>query len=151
MYDLKHRWNLRTKQVADLILPNSTILDIGCADKDFLNFYKAKDYLGIDKTDKADIQLDLDQDIYVPYKNYDYCLILGVLEYLDYPDKIVNFYKKYADATIILFSNKKSKKALWKNFFSKEQKIELIKTHFTEYEVIESPGFVIFKCNKLRT
>ena len=150
MYELKHRWNHRTAKVVEIIQPQKTIIDIGCADKDFLNFYNAVDYIGLDKTDKADIQIDLDVDSYTPTKKYDYCLFLGVLEYLENPNKIINFYKQYADTSIILFSNKKTKKKFWKNFFTQEQKIELIKSQFSQYEVVEDPAFVIFKCSKPR-
>lgn len=150
MYELKHRWNQRTKKVVEIIEPNKSIIDIGCADKDFLNFYNAIEYIGLDKTDKADIQIDLDIDFYTPTKTFDYCLFLGVLEYLEDPDKVINFYKHYADTSVILFSNKKTKKSLWKNFFTEQEKTALVNKHFCNFTIINDTSFVIYICNKAR-
>ena len=151
MYELKHRWNQRTQTVADLIEPNKSIIDIGCADKDFLNFYKTTDYIGIDKTDKADIQIDLNIELYTPNKKYDYCLFLGVLEYLENPNKVINFYKQYSDTSIILFSNKTTKKKIWTNFFTETEKTELVSKHFYDFTIVSNPSFVIYVCSNIRT
>lgn len=83
-------WAERNKIIASHLLPNKTVLDLGCGGKDFLNHYTPLDYCGVDGLDTADIVLDLNGNFTLP-GGWDYVINSGILEYLD---NIENYFQK---------------------------------------------------------
>lgn len=116
----KHAWSDRNRFITPFIVPNSTIIDYGCGHKDILNYYTPKDYVGLDLNPDADVIVDLNE--YEPIRtNYDYALVLGVLEYLEDPFTFLNKVKNTANTFIILNYLKSKKKNIWKQTFTLDQ------------------------------
>lgn len=116
----KHSWSHRDIFVTPFLRPNSTIIDYGCGHKDILNYYKPSNYIGLDLNLDADVIINLNE--YVPqFFNYDYALILGVLEYLDKPFDFLNTVKDTANEFIILNFLRETKKPEWNQTFTLQQ------------------------------
>lgn len=76
-------WTGRNKLIAEeLLMPNKTLLDLGCGGKDILKYYTPTKYLGVDGVHTADIVLNLEEHFDLP-RGWDYVLNSGILEYLD--------------------------------------------------------------------
>ena len=78
-------WQYRNKMIADMMRPNSTVLDLGCGAKNLLKFYKPSKYLGVDGVATADLVLDLNTDFHLP-SGWDYSINSGILEFVVRPD-----------------------------------------------------------------
>jgi SAM-dependent methyltransferase len=78
-------WTLRNKTIAELLVPNKTILDLGCGTKDFLKYYNPLKYLGVDIVPYADIVVNLNNDLILE-EGWDYVINSGILEYIDDPE-----------------------------------------------------------------
>lgn len=88
------------KKVAELISPNSTILDIGCNDGKLKNYLLNCKYFGVDINEEKICQLikekiiakrvDLNKDN-LPFKKmkFDYVLLLDILEHVLDPKKLL--------------------------------------------------------------
>jgi hypothetical protein len=76
-------WRKRNEKIAnELMVPNKSVLDLGCGAKNLLNYYTPSTYLGVDGGAKeADIIIDLDTDFNLPGE-WDYVVNSGILEYL---------------------------------------------------------------------
>ncbi len=71
--------------IAEMMRPNSTVLDLGCGAKNLLKFYKPSKYLGVDGVATADLVLDLNTDFQLP-SGWDYAVNSGILEFVVRPD-----------------------------------------------------------------
>lgn len=144
----KHPWSNRDRFVVPFLIPNSTIIDYGCGYKDILNYYSPKEYLGIDLNPTADVVADL--NTYIPvHFNYDYGLILGVLEYLEEPFKFIDKVKDTANTFIILNFIRDKKKSVWKQTFTLDQvtaEYENIFDQVLNYKIRNK--YDIFVCTK---
>lgn len=93
-------WTKRNEKIAkELLLPNKSVIDLGCGAKDLLRYYTPSRYLGIDGGSKeADVIIDLDTDFTLP-TGWDYVVNSGILEYLldinVYLEKIKNLGNEY--------------------------------------------------------
>ena len=78
-------WQHRNKIIAEMMRPNSSVLDLGCGAKNLLKFYKPSKYLGVDGIDYADLVVDLNSDFQLP-SGWDYAVNSGILEFVVRPD-----------------------------------------------------------------
>jgi hypothetical protein len=89
LYGIEHlsnpHWQYRNKMIAEMMRPNSTVLDLGCGAKNLLKFYKPSKYLGVDGVATADLVLDLNTDFQLP-SGWDYAVNSGILEFVVRPD-----------------------------------------------------------------
>jgi len=127
-YTYKNVWRVRNKEILKLIKGfNGSILDLGCGDKDILNFFVPRkgvvvtDYMGLDRVNTADIVTDFNKETVKLNKKYDLGLAIGVLEYLENPIDVLKAYKPYAKRWIILTHHspkgKKGLKQTWHHRF----------------------------------
>jgi hypothetical protein len=138
-------WLSRNTFVAPLLAPNSTIVDYGCGNKEFLNYYLPSEYLGIDKNPNANIVADL--ETYIPdSKVYDYGLVLGVLEYLNRPFEFIKKIKPTANCFIVLALIKAKKKEEWTNHFTESDFLENLQSIFSDVEMQTHERYHIFIC-----
>ena len=102
LYSLAHlsnpHWEDRNKMIAEMMRPNSRVVDLGCGAKNLLKFYKPAEYLGIDGIPSADMVVDLNSDFKLP-GGWDYAVNSGILEFVIRPDlyleKIKNISNEY--------------------------------------------------------
>ena len=52
-------WEHRNRIISEIMLPNKTVIDLGCGAKNLLKFYTPTKYLGVDGIPSADLTLDL--------------------------------------------------------------------------------------------
>lgn len=98
-YHFKPNFYSTHSKVLKFIKPNSKVLDIGCNDGSFLNYLKNKKkcrVLGIDnilnkkKKIKNIIKKNLDNGLpNINYNNFDYIIMLDVIEHLSFPEKFL--------------------------------------------------------------
>lgn len=90
LYSIAHlinpHWQYRNKIIAEMMRPNSSVLDLGCGAKNLLKFYNPSKYLGVDGVETADLILDLNSDFYLP-GGWDYAVNSGILEFVLRPDQ----------------------------------------------------------------
>lgn len=89
LYSLAHlsnpHWQYRNKMIAEMLKPNSSVLDLGCGAKNLLKFYKPSKYLGVDGVVTADLVIDLNSNFQLP-GGWDYAVNSGILEFVIRPD-----------------------------------------------------------------
>lgn len=129
-YTYKHRWRNRNRALAQYLQETNSLLDLGCGDKDILNFTSVKHYLGLDKSRTADIVVDFDKTYFPINNHFDTGLISGVLEYLKDPWGLIDFYTKNVDKWVILHYPKPFKKKYWKQSIPIEQLEEFLNNKF---------------------
>ena len=78
-------WQHRNKMISEMMLPNSSVLDLGCGAKNLLKFYKPSKYLGVDGVISADLVIDLNSNFDLP-AGWDYAVNSGILEFVVRPD-----------------------------------------------------------------
>ena len=144
-------WIERNEWIAPYIPEESSILDIGCGNKSILQYVKCNDYLGLDRTEYADIKTDLDTETIEINKIYDVGLILGVLEYLTDPNNVISKYKDNAKTWIIV-TKRSSLKSKIKYGWKQEIKFPLLKAilnkNFTNVKIIDSyDGYYLGLCS----
>ena len=137
-YTYKNVWRVRNKEITKLIKGfNGSVLDLGCGDKDILNYFVPRKgvhvtkYVGLDRVDTADIVTDFNKEI-VPLKDeYDLGLAIGLLEYLENPMEVLKAYKPYAKRWIILTHHStkghKGLKQTWHHRFTPDDIVEFKK------------------------
>mgnify|MGYP001137548894 CR=1 FL=1 len=142
-------WEKRNVWVSTHIPLNSSILDIGCGNKSILKYVNCTDYLGLDKTEYADINTDLNNETVKIPKVYDIGLILGVLEYVDDPIEVISKYKNNANTWIILTKScKKKEQHNWKHSFNVSFLEYICYKNFTNVTIITSyNGYLLGICN----
>jgi hypothetical protein len=139
----KNPWSERFNFVVTHIPIDCTVVDFGCGNQEILNFYKPKEYLGIDKIPNAMMNLNLDIDD-IKIKNYDVGLLLGVLEYVDNPDIVLNKIKNFANMFLILTLPVK-KKLEWKRAFTEDSISKLLTAHFNSVENFRYNRYILSK------
>jgi len=148
--ELSHIWRFRNVWISNLIPVGSTILDIGCGDKSFLNYFECDDYLGLDRTEYADIITDLNTQIVKIDKVYDVGLILGVLEYVDDPIEVIKKYKTNANTWFILaLAKKKKEKYNWKHSFNESFLEYVCKKNFTNVTITRNKNYILGTCKNV--
>ena len=137
-YTYKNVWRVRNKEITKLIKGfNGSVLDLGCGDKDILNYFVPRKgvhitkYIGLDRVDTADIVTDFNKEI-VPLKDeYDLGLAIGLLEYLENPMKVLKAYKPFAKRWIILTHHSpkgtKGLKQTWHHRFTPDDIVQFKK------------------------
>jgi methionine biosynthesis protein MetW len=96
-YHFKPNFLSTHSKTFDLIKKNSTVLDIGCNNGQFLDYLRKKKNcktVGIDKdyTNKQKNIIKFDLDLGLPninYSRYDYIVMLDVIEHLNKPEKFL--------------------------------------------------------------
>ena len=126
--NMKSKWSERNLFVKQFIKDGISIVDYGCGHKDILQVCKPSDYLGIDITEGADLNLNLNSDFTLDRK-FDLGLVLGVLEYVDNPSYTLSNIKKYATEVIVLVRDSK-KAPEWRQRISLDDLKRLMEEHF---------------------
>lgn len=140
--EYKNPWGDRLEFLKKYLPSDKSVVDFGCGNKEVLDYFSPSNYFGIDiNNPKADLHQDLNYEFSLE-KNYDYGLVIGVLEYLIDPNKTLNNIKKYADSFLILVSVA-PKKDQWKNSFTKDSVETLVKNHFNAVEIYEYHRYVL--------
>lgn len=139
-------WSERFTFVVTHIPKNCSVVDFGCGNQEILNFYTPTEYLGIDKVPDAMMILNLDTDD-IKIKKYDLGLLLGVLEYVDNPDAVLNKIKNFADTFLILTLPVK-KKTEWKRAFTEESFHQLLTSHFGSIKNFKYGRYILAEVKK---
>ena len=91
-------WEHRNRLISKMMLPNKTVVDLGCGSKNLLKFYTPTKYLGVDGIPSADLIMDLNTNFTLP-TGWDYAVNSGILEFVIRPDlyleKIKNISNEY--------------------------------------------------------
>ena len=101
MYKIKDRWKSIHKDVKLYVPDGSSVLDLGCGDKEILNTIVTNDYWGVDLYPKADEHHDLDAELLTWDRTWDVGLIVETLSFIREPDRLLDHYKQYANSWII--------------------------------------------------
>ena len=95
---LNPHWEDRNKIIAEMMVPNRRVIDMGCGAKNLLKFYKPSEYLGVDGIPSADMIVDLNSNFTIS-GDWDYAVNSGILEFVVRPDlyleKIKNLSSEY--------------------------------------------------------
>ena len=144
------KWAARNILLNQFDLNSYTIVDFGCGDKSFLNYFKPKEYIGLDKNKTADIVIDFDINDIPLNKEYDVGLVLGVLEYVKDTDLFLEKIKPFAKKFIIMSLQVKRPKYHhgWVSFFTKETFDVLVKKHFSKINYYDRNRYIIAECFK---
>ena len=99
------KWARRAELAASLVPDNVTVLEIGVGTGEFRELVgRRTTYVGADlqPLDAATLALDLDRDA-LPARQFDYAVLLGVLEYLTLPEAAVTKICNAADSVVISY------------------------------------------------
>lgn len=120
-------WGKRAALAASLIAPDSSVIDIGCGRMQLRDHLPDScRYSPADLTQwTAEVQkIDLDAGQF-PKGTYNYCVILGVLEYLEAPGNTLGWARSTCDHLIVSYchplsrvSNRSRRRRMWVNDFS---------------------------------
>jgi hypothetical protein len=146
MHQSRPKWTNRNLAIKEFIKENLTIADFGCGDKDILNYINPKEYIGLDNNNYADIKIDFNKERISLNKKYDYGLILGVLEYLNSPYKLIEESKLYVDTLLILIYPKKNKKLVWKQSLSIQDTLLFLKSLYSNVTEHTLGPYTLFEC-----
>jgi 2-polyprenyl-3-methyl-5-hydroxy-6-metoxy-1,4-benzoquinol methylase len=98
----------RLEQAMKYIVKGCKILDVGAGDKYFKKLLGQEyDYVALNnfKTDdNKDLYCDLNEELINLNTNYDVITMIGVLEYVNDIDKVINWIKLYGKKIIITYS-----------------------------------------------
>jgi hypothetical protein len=144
MHQSRPKWTNRNLAIKEFIKENLTIADFGCGDK--LNYINPKEYIGLDNNNYADIKIDFNKERISLNKKYDYGLILGVLEYLNSPYKLIEESKLYVDTLLILIYPKKNKKLVWKQSLSIQDTLLFLKSLYSNVTEHTLGPYTLFEC-----
>lgn len=139
-------WIERNLFLKEYDLDNKKVIDFGCGDKSICNYFKFKEYIGIDKKENADIQIDFNQNINLNL-NSEIGLILGVLEYLKDPNMFLSNIKNNCETFIILVLAIKAPKLHhgWLRVYNEDNFTKLLSNHFNEIELKKYGKYLIAK------
>jgi len=129
-------WIERNLFLKEYNLDNKKVIDFGCGDKSICNYFKFKEYVGIDKNENADIRIDFNKEIKLDIHS-EIGLILGVLEYLEDPDIFFEKVKNSCERFIILVLAVKAPKYRdgWQRVYNQKNFTELLEKHFDTFVV----------------
>ena len=133
--NLSPHWDSRTKQIAKLISPGTSVIEFG-AGRLVLKKYLPKScaYTPSDLVDRGmgTIIWDLNSNIFPQLQSYDYAVFSGVLEYVDDVPRLIRYLTNYVDAIIASYAvrelNEKNRRVngcCWVNDFSSQQFIKI--------------------------
>tara|TARA_B110000285_G_C15130569_1_gene623268 strand:+ start:1608 stop:2102 length:495 start_codon:yes stop_codon:yes gene_type:complete len=137
-YTYKNVWRVRNKEITKLIKGfNGSVLDLGCGDKDILNYFVPRKgvnvtrYVGLDRVDTADIVTNLNTEVVPLDAKFNLGLAIGVLEYLENPMEVLKAYKPFAERWIILTHHSakgnKGLKQTWHHRFTPDDIVQFKK------------------------
>ena len=155
-YTRKNMWRVRNKEIVKLVKGfNGSVLDLGCGDKDILNFFIPSEgitvtkYIGLDRVNKADIVTDFNNEVVPLGTKYDLGLAIGLLEYLENPMEVLKAYKPFAKQWIILTHHSakayKGLKKSWHHRFTPDDILQFKKI-FDVVHLDEHKTSLIWNC-----
>ena len=119
---------------ASFIPPGSSVIDVGCGRMQLVEHLpEGCQYTPADLTQWTEgvQRIDLDNGLF-PTGRYDYCVILGVLEYLKNPDDTLAWARSACDHLIVSYCHPLSgnirdrRRRLWINDYSKSDLRDLL-------------------------
>lgn len=143
---MKNPWSDRWEFVKKYIPSGVSVLDIGCGNKEALDYIKPSKYIGIDLCDSADIVADLNKPITLNDK-FDIALLLGVLEYVDDPEFTLTNIVNNSDSFIIL-SLPVKKKPEWQRAFTEQSIDQLLTKFFKDVQHHRHGRYLLSVCKK---
>lgn len=136
LYSYNHmispHWEHRNKLISEMMLPNKSVIDLGCGAKNLLKFYTPSSYLGVDGIPSADLRINLNSDFMLP-TGWDYAVNSGILEFVIRPDLYLE----------------KIKKVSKEYFFSWWRGIGWGRMHFTAIEELISNNYIILDVKEI--
>jgi hypothetical protein len=140
-------WLERNEFVKQFVPAGSTVVDYGCLHRSILNYISPVKYLGIDINGSPDIVHDLNTGIPTDIGHWDIGLILGVLEYLQDPEKFLLEASATADTVIVLCLLRDKPKELWRNSWNMREFTKMISNTFTNYELHRYNQYCVAVCS----
>jgi len=161
-FKIKKSYTERIKLIAKYIKENTTVLDVGCGQKELKDFLPAKcKYTGIDiiKTFNADrevIKCDLNEKQPKFNNVFDYITCSGIVEYIEDVEKFIKYLSTIGKNVIISYACKENyninlqEKYLWKNRFTRSEFIKLLEKYGfkVNHEEVVYGKQKIFICSK---
>lgn len=144
------KWAARNILLNQFKLNEYSIVDFGCGDKSFLNYFNPKEYIGLDKNENADIVINFNSDDILLNKEYDIGLVLGVLEYVEDPNLFLKKIMPYAKKFIIMSLHVKRPKFHhgWVTCFNTKTFNDLVSKHFLKINYYNRNRYIIAECIK---
>ena len=144
MFAIQHlkapHWTRRNKLIGEeILLPNKSVLDLGCGAKDLLKYYHPSTYLGVDIAETADLIVNFDEEFELP-GGWDYIVNSGILEYVDNLDRYLEKISKLGNEYIFTW---------WQGIGYGRMSIDRVKEEFIkkyykiEYETRWGPQMVV--------
>ena len=144
MFAIQHlkapHWTRRNKLIGEeILLPNKSVLDLGCGAKDLLKYYNPSTYLGVDIAETADLIVNFDEEFELP-GGWDYIVNSGILEYVDNLDRYLEKISKLGNEYIFTW---------WQGIGYGRMSIDRVKEEFIkkyykiEYETRGGPQMVV--------
>jgi hypothetical protein len=131
-YLLKARFAPQKDIIKTHIPAGSSVLDLGCGDKDMLNYITCSDYHGVDVCELADQVHDFDGDLLTWDRTWDVGLMVSMLYYPEDTDRFLNHYKQFASKWIVTIAPMpRLLKPEWNHSFSPTRIEGVLNTHFT--------------------
>jgi hypothetical protein len=143
-------WAKRNMLLDQFELEDCSVVDFGCGDRSVLNYQTFREYIGLDRADTADIQIDFDTDTITLDKHYDAGLVLGVLEYIKDPAAFVLAITPFADRFIIMVLARSVPKPEWRQSFTQESIATLLSTQWSNCKYIKASGYIIADCSNIK-
>ena len=141
-FNKKIMYTPRIQQMSKYVSTMSTVLDIGCGQKELKDFIPNNcNYFGIDlfKKDKNDLEIvisDLNKEFpKLQYDYFDFVICSGIIEYILDVDKFIENISKLTDNLIISYCCKEDYndeirlRNMWVNNFTKLEFIKLLKKY----------------------
>ena len=143
------RWASRNIILKDYNIENKTVLDFGCGDKSVCNYLSFKDYVGYDLNPLADYQIDFNEEFTIKH-TAEVGLILGVLEYLDDPDKFLKTIQPTCSRFIFMALAIKAPKTSrgWKQVYNENTLFTLLNKHFSTVKIAKINKYILADCYK---
>src|SRR5210317_1691973 len=142
MHTIKHRWQAIHADVADYVPSGSSILDLGCGDKDILNTITCTDYHGVDVNLAADQVHDLDGSLLTFDRTWDIGLLVEVLQFVEDPGRLLNHYKQYATNWVLTIRPVteeniafRESRVTFKNGWTRDEWVVFLNEHFASVTV----------------
>ena len=145
---MRNPWSDRWQYIIPLIQPHQRVIDFGCGNKEFLDFYQARGYLGIDLYEPADLLWDLHKPLQL-VPDWDLGLLLGVLEYVNDPDQVLLNIRQLAKEFIVMVLPVK-KKPSWQRSFTRQSINDLLQRHWQCIQLHICGRYLLFQCHTPR-
>ena len=143
------RWASRNIILKDYNIENKTVLDFGCGDKSVCNYLSFKNYVGYDINPLADYQIDFNEEFTIKH-TAEVGLVLGVLEYLDDPNKFLKIIQPSCDRFIFMALEIKAAKVSqgWQRVYTKDSLTTLLSQHFSTIKIAKINKYILADCYK---